>query len=85
MKTILSILFASLLFMGCSEDDPAKDSKLGCMTGIPKAGAPVRTFYRCGTYEQFLAGDNVAAGGTDIFDNYTNHQWAKVSDCSKCD
>jgi len=83
MKTkVFAMLLAVLLLAGCSEDP---GPQMGCMTGIPKVGDPVRTFMRCCTKQEYLAGNNVERGGISYFSNYTDHEWKPVSDCSKCD
>lgn len=83
MQRLITILLISAsLVLGCSDDDPKP--KVGCMTGIPKIGDPVRTFFRCGTQEEFNAGSNVGAGGSAAWTSFTQHQWEPISDCSKC-
>ena len=79
--TILLITAASLV-LGCDNNDPGPQK--GCLTAIPKVGAPDRIFLRCCTQEEFNSGSNVAAGGTAGWDNYTGHQWVAVSSCDKC-
>lgn len=83
MKTkLITILLVILLVAGCSEENPGP--QMGCMTGVPKVGDPVRTFIRCCTQEDFYGGSNPAAGGTTDWNYYTDHEWKAVSDCDKC-
>jgi hypothetical protein len=75
MKKLLVIL---MILTACSEDEP--DTDKGCQTGISKQTGQ-RELIRCCTQQQALAGDNVQAGGTPNFTNYTNHKWAPCDDC----
>lgn len=76
MKQVVLIL--ALFAFSCSDDDPT--SETGCLTGIP-SGSTDRVLIKCATREQFLAGSNVSAGGTSSWNAFTQHQWAKCSDC----
>jgi hypothetical protein len=81
MKNILII--AILIMFSCSEEAP--EPQMGCITGVSKSDpSGERVSMGCRTREQFLAGDNVSAGGVSYFGNYTQHQWKAVSDCDKC-
>lgn len=76
MKQVVLIL--ALFAFSCSDDDPETEN--GCLTGIP-TGATDRVLIKCSTREQYLAGNNVSAGGTASWNAYTGHQWAKCNDC----
>ena len=70
-----------IAFAACKEED--NGPQMGCMTGIPK-GYTNRGLIRCCTREQYLAGSNVAAGGTPSFKDFTSIKWEATSDCAKC-
>lgn len=74
-RIILIIAFISLF--GC-EDEPETDQ--GCMTGVP-VGLNYSVHIRCCTKQQYLAGNNVNAGGTANWASYTDHKWEKCSSC----
>lgn len=65
------------LSFSCSEDET--EPKTRCLYGIDTGG--VRYFMRCCTKQQYLAGSNVAAGGTANWNNYPYHEW---KECDRC-
>jgi hypothetical protein len=78
-KAIFVLLLVAA--MGCAKEEAGP--QMGCMTGIPK-GYTNRGLIRCCTKEQYLAGNNVAAGGIASFTNYTSVTWTPISNCSDC-
>ena len=76
MRKLLAIL---IILCACSDDEPETDQ--GCLTGIPKAGGTGRILIRCSTHHEYLAGNNVGAGGTVSWDSFTSHEWKKCDDC----
>lgn len=78
-KLILAIMLVA--FMGCESEDQDPNAGTGCMTGIPK-GQNYRVQIRCCTRQEFLAGNNVNAGGTSNWTSYTDHDWEKCSACN---
>lgn len=74
------IIFVCILAFFACEEEPESD--IGCMTGIPKSGGTDRVLIRCCTHKQYLAGNNVNAGGIASSINYTNHKWEKCPDCN---
>lgn len=80
----LALIFVVTLFVACSEDEKGPTEGMGCMTGINKSGGTTRALIRCCTHQEYLAGDNVARGGTSFFTSYKAHQWEQVDDCSEC-
>lgn len=78
MKKLLFII--AFIAAGCSEEE-IKTNK-GCQTGIVKNDPTnTRSFIRCCTQAEALAGNNVAAGGTASFIYYNAVTWEKCSDC----
>lgn len=71
------IIFILLLFCSCEEEEV---TDLGCQTGIYK-GTTDRVFMRCATRQQYMAGDNVNAGGISYSRNYDHQKWEK---CDRC-
>jgi hypothetical protein len=82
MKQLLIILCVLCAF-ACGPDLEDEDPKagIGCHTGIPKSGNGDRILVRCCTHKEFLAGENVNAGGVSYFNAYTDHKWEKCDDC----
>lgn len=82
-RTILLIII--LFAFSCKEDEPS-GPQMGCVTGINKQDATNTIVYiKCITKEQYLAGNNTAAGG--LFPEivyYKNTSWKAINDCSKC-
>lgn len=77
MKKIIAV--ALLLFaLSCSDEE---ESNIGCLTGILK-GTNYRVTIRCCTRQEYLAGNNVNAGGTSNWTDYTSHDWEKCSACN---
>lgn len=79
MKIIFVFLF--LIVFSCRDDDTIQ---MGCITG-EVLGTGVRVPIRCATKKQFEFGSNITAGGTTTWNNYTNHSWSPVSDCTQCE
>jgi hypothetical protein len=77
MKTIALILLTFLL--SCSEDP---GPQMGCSTGVRDGK---RHLLRCSTFDEHIAGNNVARGGISYFGNYSQHQWEKVKNCKECE
>lgn len=76
VATTIAVTFS---FVSCSEDDePKKEVK--CLTGVNNDGD--RVFIRCATKEQYLAGNNVAQGGTANWTNYKGHKWEECDNCN---
>lgn len=85
--TAIFLLTTVMTYVGsaCSdEEEKGRYEGMGCMTAIPKSGGTTRVQLRCCTYQEFLAGDNVAGGGVPYFANYKEHKWDQVDDCSEC-
>lgn len=80
MKNLILVLF--LLVFSCSEDEEDPRSGIGCQTGILKSGGTDRDLIRCCTFQEFLAGDNVNAGGTSRAKYYKDMKWEKCADCN---
>lgn len=78
MSAIRSLLLVAIVLCGCNKDE--EESNIGCQTGVPK-GASYRVLIRCCTQQQALAGNNVKAGGTANWTDYTDHKWEKCADC----
>lgn len=77
-KAIFILLLVAAI--GCTKET---GPQMGCMTGIPK-GYTNRGLIRCCTKEQYQAGNNVAAGGTANWTQFTNHQWTPIDNCNNC-
>lgn len=73
------VIFICLLAFFACEEEP--ESNIGCMTGIPK-GQNYRVQIRCCTKQEYLAGNNVNAGGTSNWTSYEDHEWAKCGACN---
>lgn len=82
MRRLLYTAFLCICLAGCEKDEP-EGEPMGCMTGIPQ-GQNYRVLIRCCTRREFLAGDNVNAGGTSNWTHYTRHEWVKVKKCGDC-
>jgi hypothetical protein len=79
----LVIIFCLIIISSCGPDLDHEDPNegIGCMTGIPKTGGSQRVLMRCCTRKEYLAGENVNAGGVSYFNSYTDHKWEKCDDC----
>lgn len=78
MKKLIFIL--ALIAAGCSDEEVTTNK--GCQTGVIKTDPTnTRTFIRCCTQAEALAGNNVAAGGTASYTYYNSVKWEKCSDC----
>jgi hypothetical protein len=89
MKKIALVFSLSILcVLGCVDDDvdPSDDpNQKGCATGIPdNSTTDERVFIICCTRAQAQGGSNTAAGGLEIFKNYTGLKWTAVEDCAEC-
>lgn len=71
------IIFILLLFSSCEEEEIIE---VRCQTGI-YVGTTERVFLRCATHKQYIAGDNVKAGGISYSRNYDHQKWEK---CDRC-
>jgi len=69
----------AILVIVCACTEPETDQ--GCLTGIPKSGGTGRILIRCSTRQEYLAGNNVGAGGTVSWDSFISHEWEKCDDC----
>lgn len=78
MKRLITIVMLAFA-IACNQEDPGP--QMGCSTGMRNG---TRHLLRCCTREQWLAGNNEAAGGISYFQNYTDHQWKSVKDCKEC-
>ena len=73
------LIFILLLF-GCSKaSDPAPAT--GCWTGMRDGK---RQLIDCCLKKEYLAGNNVAAGGVSWCVNYTQWQWEPNRTCKQC-
>jgi hypothetical protein len=89
MKTIIKyililflIIFLSLLFFGCEQPDGLGDK--GCQVG-QLIGTTKYVLIRCATNAQYVAGDNVAAGGISLSAYEPGSiAFTPVVNCSQC-
>lgn len=80
LALLVALVYLFLVLASCEQKEPKPPNILGCQSGTdPKTGVVV--MYRCATYADYLAGSNVANGGTASFAYYKNNKW---ENCQRC-
>lgn len=78
LKQFVCRMVFLLAMFGCAKENVQSVTLRGCQTGVINS---TRTFLRCCTHKEFLAGSNVAGGGYDLVKYYSALKWETCDQC----